>query len=75
MVKVKILGSIATLDGQEWKSEDSILKRLLTQDLQTFGYSFYDPNPNLTAAQNAVKKWGGEVLEASPVEYVKGRIY
>ena len=75
MVKTIIAGQPATIEGYVWTSPDAGLAAMLNAGLPWHGAGPSDPNPDLTAAQDAVKTLGGEVLEASPVEYVEGRIY
>ena len=75
MVKVLVGGTPATINNYVWRSKDVRLADMLNGRLPWYGVSPADPNPDLTAAQDAVKKFGGEVLSFTPVEYVKGRIY
>ena len=75
MVKVLIGKTPATIDGYVWESPDVLLASLLNGFLPWYGVSPSYPNPDLTAAQDAVKRFGGEVLSFTPVEYVEGRIY
>ena len=75
MVKVIIDGEPATINNYVWASPAEGLADLLNSELPWHGAGPSDPNPDLTAAQDAVKKFGGEVLSFTPVEYVEGRIY
>lgn len=75
MVTVNIAGDIATIDGYEWQSDNESLQELLNAMLHPSGPSGADPYPDLTAAEAAIAKLGGEVTHADEVEYVEGRIY
>jgi len=75
MVRIKILDEVATINGYQWRSENESLTAMLTAMLSPFGTSPSDPHPDLTAAQDAIAVFGGEILHADPVEYVEGRIY
>ena len=68
----------ATINGYHWKSESVGLARLLNAQLalnHPDGPGGEDPNPDLTAAREAVKAYGGEVLEFDRVKRVAGRVY
>lgn len=67
--------SKATIDGYEWTSDDKIFEDLLNTMLDPYGPSGADPNPDLTAAQAAVKQIGGKIISFDEVENVPGRIY
>jgi len=75
MVKVLIGERTATISDYVWESSDPLFANLLNGRLSPFGTSPADPNPDLTAAQDAIAKFGGKILQADPVEYVEGRIY
>jgi hypothetical protein len=75
MVKVTIMNEPATINGYVWTSPVKGLAEFLNAFLPWHGASPSDPNPDLTAAQDAIKKFGGEIIHADPVEYVEGRIY
>jgi hypothetical protein len=75
MVKVTIAGHPATIDGYVWTSPDAGLASMLNASLPWHGSSPANPHPDLTAAQDAIAVFGGEILHADPVEYVEGRIY
>lgn len=75
MVKVNIGGDIAEIKDYEWAGDNDALVDLLNAMLDSGGPSGADPNPNLTAAQAAISRLGGEILYADEVEYVEGRIY
>ncbi len=75
MVKVNIGGDVAEIEGYEWTGDNDALVDLLNAMLDSAGPSGADPNPDLTAAQNAIDRLGGEIVHADEVEYVEGRIY
>jgi hypothetical protein len=75
MVKIKTLDRTATIKNGVWKTEDPNLLIILDGYLPLYGVSGADPHPDLTLANKVITDFGGEVLEASPVEYVEGRIY
>jgi len=75
MVKVIISGTKATINKYKWSSPDKDLAAMLNSSLPWHGAGPSDPNPDLTAAQDAIAKFGGEILQSDPVEYVEGRIY
>lgn len=72
---IRINKSHARIDGYNWISADKGLERLLNSMLDPIGPSGADPNPDLHAAQAAIKELGGELIEFDEMEYVKGRIY
>lgn len=65
----------ATIDGWEWTCEDDTLQRLLNTMLDPYGPSGADPNPDLTAAQEAVERLGGKIIRYDPTEYDPGVVY
>ena len=65
----------ATLDGYERSSDDKRFEDLLNTMFNPYGPSGADPNPDLTAAQAAVKELGGKVISFDEVENVLGGIY
>jgi hypothetical protein len=75
MVKIRTLDVTATITRGVWKTKDTNLLKLLNTYLFWYGRSGADPHPDLTLANKVLADFGGEVLEASPVEYVEGRIY
>jgi hypothetical protein len=75
MVKVTVAGQPATIDGYVWTSPVAGLADMLNAGLPWHGASPADGDPDLAAAQDAIAKFGGEILHADPVEYVEGRIY
>jgi hypothetical protein len=75
MVKIKTQNETATITDGVWETKDISLLSLLNSYLPWYGRSGADPHPDLTLANRVLADFGGEVLEASPVEYVEGRIY
>lgn len=63
MVKIKMLGAEAVIDGYVWLSNDDGLQELLQSYIDPLGPSGSDPYPDLTAAQMMVDLFGGEVVE------------
>ena len=74
---VEIHGSLAHMsdEGYEWQSDDKSLKKLLNALLDEDGPSGADPHPAGTAAQIAVDRFGGEIIQDNSPPRVKGRIY
>jgi hypothetical protein len=75
MVKIETLNRTATINNGVWATQDRSLLTILNGYLPLYGQSGADPHPDLTLANKVLADFGGEVLEASPVEYVEGRIY
>ena len=63
MVKIKVLGAEAVIDGYVWLSDDEGLQELLQTYIDPLGPSGADPYPDLTAALAMVDLFGGEVVE------------
>ena len=68
MVKVSVAGFPAQIDSYRWTSKDKALERLLNSMLPAGGPSGSDPNPDYTAALDAVARLGGEVLSYDKTE-------
>jgi hypothetical protein len=65
----------ATITDYRWTSADPSLEAALNAMLNPAGPSGADPNPDLTAAQDAVGRLGGVVVAAeAPAEEPEGRI-
>ena len=77
MVKIRTLDTVATINRGVWTTKGDVINllTLLNSYLPWYAQSGADPHPDLTLANKVLADFGGEVLEASPVEYVKGRIY
>ncbi len=65
----------ATVRAYRWVCKDGAIEALLNAMLDPLGPSGGDPNPDLHAAQEAVRRFGGELISFSPTEYVGGRVY
>lgn len=72
---VMIGGEKATIDGYKWTSDDQALEELLNALLDPLGPSGADPNPSLTAAQEAVKRLGGEVVRFDKPKFDPEAVY
>lgn len=76
MVKIEIGGIEATIENYEWTSKNKKLESLLNTMLDPLGPSGADPYPDLTAAQAAVDRLGGRVVEYDkPTDYPKGTVF
>lgn len=75
MVTVEIGGQNATIEGREWESGDPTLLQSLTQDLAMRQAPLYDPYPDLSIAEEAVRVYGGRIIQQDPPEHVAGRVY
>jgi len=56
-------GHVAVIDGYKWASKHQMLEDLLNSKLDPDGPRGDDPNPDATAAQAAIKLWGGEIIK------------
>jgi hypothetical protein len=66
----------ATITDYRWSSDTPELLALLNVLLDPTGPSGSDPNPDLTAAQNAANLLGGQIVAAEALDPpVEGRIY
>jgi len=65
----------ATVDGYRWECKEHWLKRVLNAMLDPHGPSGADPNPDLHAAREAVKVFGGQIVSYDETEYDPGAIY
>jgi len=72
---VKIGGILATITDYQWSSDNKQLQNLLNAALPETGPSGADPNPDHTAALNAIEAFGGEIVSFDEAEHVSGRIY
>ena len=72
---VMIDGKEAMIKDYVWVSGDKELINMLNEILPLGGPSGADPNPDGTAAQEAVKVLGGKVLKIVPVEFDPEVIY
>jgi hypothetical protein len=76
MVTVDFVGAVAVISEMVWSCEDAQFQDLLNSMLDPLGPSGADPDPDHTAAMDAIKRLGsGKVTRRDEVEYVEGRIY
>lgn len=76
MVKVDFNGIIATIEDMVWSCDDDQFEDVLNSMIDPLGPSGADPDPNHTAAINAIEILGsGKVTQRDEVDYVEGRIY
>jgi len=75
-VTVRIARAETSIEDYVWTSKEASLAGLLNAMLDPLGPSGADPNPDLTAAQAAIKILGGEILDAGePLPYEPGMVY
>lgn len=55
-------GIEAIIDNYRWTSSNKGIARILNNSLSPDGPESYDPNPDYTAAQEAVKRFGGKIV-------------
>lgn len=76
MVKIRLFGAVATLNGREWESESATAKALLDADLTYFiTTTGADPWPEMTIAQDAVKRYGAVIVATVPPVTKEGVVY
>lgn len=63
MVTIEIAGTRATIKDLDWTSEDKSVEKVLNSLLNPWGPSGADPYPDFTAAQEAVDKFKGKIVE------------
>lgn len=75
MITIKIKGTEARLENEEWTCEDKELKAML----DSYNYKsleLYAPFPDLALAELAIKEMGGKITKiTNKPEFVKGRVY
>lgn len=72
---VIITGNKATCRNYRWVSRNKDLQGKLNDLLDPLGPSGADPNPDLHAAQKAIKILGGKIIEYDETEWEEGVIY
>lgn len=72
---VEINGTRAVIRDYVWHSTDKALETVLNTLLDPLGPSGADPNPDATAAEEAVKRLGGRVISADETESEDGVVY
>lgn len=76
MVRIRLFGALATLNGRTWESESPTAKALLDADLTYFiTTSGADPWPEMTIAQDAVKRYGAVIVATVPPVTKEGVVY
>ena len=55
----------ATISNYEWRCQDKSFRGALNTDLGMWGPSGDDPNPDLNAAEHAVERFGGRIVEVN----------
>ncbi len=72
---VRFGGIDATISGYVWSSEDESLAGMLNAMLPAGGPSGADPNPDGTAAQEAVRILRGELVSVDSLPSETGSVY
>lgn len=77
MVRVKIAGITARINEYVWTSDNKDLEKLLNSMLDPEGPSGADPNPDYTAAMQAIEALGGEITEGKTLldDYDPKKVY
>ena len=77
MVEVKIAGIAARINEYVWTSDNKDLEKLLNSMLDPEGPSGGDPNPDYTAAMQAVEALGGKITKGKALldDYDPKRVY
>ncbi len=78
--EIEVNGIKATITGYKWECEDPITLAILNSLLNPNGVGGEDPNPDATAAHNAVDLFNKHGSKAKVIRYddwpvVEGRIY
>lgn len=66
-------GGVATFERGRWRAADHLIEETLNVFEEARQIAFighYDPTPEHSAAEAAVREYGGEVLHVDPVEPV-----
>ncbi len=76
MVRIRFFGTVATLNGRTWESESATAKALLDADLTSFIVTTgADPWPEMTIAQDAVRRYGAVIVASVPPVVKEGVVY
>lgn len=75
MVRISIFGTEATIDGYRWSSPNKHIEGVLNAQLDPLGPSGSDPDPDRTAAQAVIERYGGKILQADVMPYSEGTVY
>lgn len=66
--KIRIFGTVATINNYKWTSSDKTLEDMLNSFLPYDGPKGSDPNPDDTAARQMVELFDAELLETEDTE-------
>lgn len=72
---IQVNGTKATITDYQWTSSDEDLMKTLNALLDPRGPSGADPNPDLTAAQAAIDRLGGELIRFDEIDTPPGTIH
>lgn len=76
MVRIRLFGALATLNGRTWESESALAKAILDTDLEYFIVTTgADPWPEMTIAQDAVRRYGAVIVATVPPVTKEGVVY
>ena len=74
--KIKTPHGEAVCEGYEWHCEDKVIERYLNSLLNPMGPGGEDPNPDLTAAEQALEEIpDSELVDYTPMNRVEGVVY
>jgi len=65
----KMSGCVAVIDRWQWACEDKLFEKVLNSDLDPDGPGGEVPDPDMQAAQAAIKRWGGKIIIHEPRPY------
>lgn len=76
MIKIRVDGKIATLDGELWSSDDQVLADKLN-GVPVASYQAYDyaPSISLLRALAAIRMFGGELVDTPALDFSPAVIY
>lgn len=76
MIIIQLLNTQARVQGEKWTSPNRSLEKLLNAMAAVADVYTSDPYPDLTLAQQAVEKFGGEIIKQDPKpEAIEGVIF
>lgn len=75
MVKIQATDGEFTVDGYHWTGTNAAVVEFLNAMLSPFGPSGADPDPDHTAALDAMRLIGGEIVHHDELPYEPGRVY
>jgi len=68
-IEGKKTGRVAVINGWQWASNDKAFEAALNADLDPQGPGGEVPDPDMQAAQAAIKRWGGKIIIHEPRPY------